>query len=212
MSCTASKKASTPLTRDEAAQAIRQVLNQGLNKGVSTLSKHDGFSNNKTYKLDLPPGSENLKSTFQTMGMQPMTDRAISAINHSAEDAVGYAGSIFSDAINKMTIDDPIAIVNSNDSAATLYFKANNHSKLINSLIPIVKSSMDKFSVPKYYNDLLTNYKGYSENIKLSDLNSYVALKIANALFDQMEQHEVFVRNNRAARNTDALKKTFGKK
>ena len=101
----------TGITEAEAAQGIREALNQGVDKGISFLNKTDGFFGNEAYKLFLPPDAKKIENALRTIGMGNMVDKAILQINRGAEDAVGYAKPIFVDAIKEMTISDAINIV-----------------------------------------------------------------------------------------------------
>ena len=107
------------ITDAEAAQGIREALNQGTVKGINFLNKTDGFFGNEAYKLFLPPDAKKIESALRTIGMGSMVDKAILQINRSAEDAVGYAKPIFADAIKEKTISDAINIVRGPKDAAT---------------------------------------------------------------------------------------------
>jgi Protein of unknown function (DUF4197) len=202
----------TPVTQAEAAQAIREALDQGVGKGISFLNKEDGFFGNQAYKLFLPPDAQKIESTLRQVGMGSLVDRAILQINRAAEDAVGYARPIFVDAIKQMTITDAINIVKGTNDAATQYFRDKTTDKLIAAFTPVIKSSLDKFSATKYYSDITNTYNGFPTTLKKlnPDLPSYVVGKAVNALFDQIAQEEVNIRANPVARTTEILKKVFG--
>ncbi|HEV7622181.1 MAG TPA: DUF4197 domain-containing protein [Flavisolibacter sp.] len=214
ISCTTNSKigGSTGITEAEAAQGIRQALEQGVEKGISLLNKQDGFFNNPTYKLMLPPEAQTIENTFRKLGMGPMVDRAVLQINRAAEDAVGSARPIFTNAITQMSVTDAINIVKGPSNAATQYFKEKTMDKLIAAFTPIIKSSLDKFSATKYYADVINTYNGFPTTInKLNpDLNSYVVNKTIDALFDQVAKEEQNIRSDRKARTTEILKKVFG--
>ena len=85
----------TTITEAEAAQGIREALDQGVGRGISLLNKQDGFFGNQAYKLFLPADAVRIENTLRQLGMGSMVDRAILQINRAAEDAVGYARPIF---------------------------------------------------------------------------------------------------------------------
>src|SRR5215211_7102693 len=204
--------ASTSVTQTEAAQAIREALDQGVGRGIGLLNKQDGFFGNQAYKLFLPPDAQKIENTLRQLGMGSLVDRAILQINRAAEDAVGYARPIFVDAIREMTIADAINIVKGSKDAATQYFRQKTTDKLIAAFTPIIKGSLDKFSATKYYGDMINTYNGFPTTLnKLNpDLPSYVVGKAVDALFDQVAQEEANIRSNAAARTTEILKKVFG--
>src|SRR3954470_4648580 len=136
----------TTISETEAAQGMREALDNGVGRGISFLNKEDGFFANQAYKLFLPAEAQKIENTLRQLGMGSLVDRAILQINRGAEDAVGYARPIFVDAIKEMTIADAINIIRGSRDAATQYFRGKTSDKLINAFTPIIKSSLDKFS------------------------------------------------------------------
>lgn len=202
----------TTITESEAAEGMRQALDLGIGRGVNFLNQNDGFFGNQAYKLFLPPDAQRIESTLRQLGMGGMVDRAILQINRAAEDAVGYARPIFADAIREMTITDAINIIRGPNDAATQYFRQKTHAKLVQAFSPVIRSSLEKFSATKYYNEVISTYNNFPTTInKLNpDLPSYVVGKAIDALFDQIAQEEANIRTNPVARTTDILKKVFG--
>ena len=200
------------ITEAEAAQGIREALDQGVGRGISFLNKTDGFFGNQAYKLFLPAEAQRIENTLRQLGMGSMVDRAILQINRAAEDAVGYARPIFLDAIRGITITDAINIIRGPNDAATQYFRQRTTEKLTAAFSPIVKSSLEKFSATKYYGDVVSTYNNFPTTLnKLNpDLPSYVVAKAVDALFDQVAKEEANIRANPVARTTEILKKVFG--
>lgn len=201
-----------PPTEAEAAQGIRDALDQGVGRGISTLNVTDGFFGNSTYKLFLPEEARKIESTLRQLGMDGMVDKAILQINRAAEDAVGFARPIFVDAIREMTIADAIEIIKGPNNAATEYFRQKTTARLIAAFTPVIKSSLEKFSATKYYGDVVNTYNNFPTTInKINpDLPSYVVGKAVDALFDQIAKEEANIRANPVARTTEILKKVFG--
>lgn len=214
VSCDTLSQISVPatITQTEAAQGIREALDQGVGRGIGLLNKEDGFFGSQAYKLFLPQEAQKIENTLRQIGMGSLVDKAILQINRSAEDAVGYARPIFLDAIKGMTIADAINIIKGSKDAATQYFRNKTTEKLIAAFTPVIKSSLDKFSATKYYGDMIKAYNGFPTTInKLNpDLPSYVVGKAVDALFDQIALEEANIRENPVARTTDILKKVFG--
>lgn len=202
----------TGITESEAAEGLRQALDQGVGRGISFLNVKDGFFGNQAYKLFLPEEALKIERTLRDLGMGGIVDRAILQINRGAEDAVGYARPIFVNALRQMTISDAIGIVRGGSNSATAYFRQKTTEQLVAAFSPIIKESLDKFSATKYYGDMVNTYNAFpTTRQKLNpDLTSYVVGKAVNALFDQIAQEEANIRTNVAARTTDVLKKVFG--
>jgi hypothetical protein len=202
----------TTISETEAAQGMREALDQGVGRGISLLNKEDGFFGNQAYKLFLPAEAQKIENTLRQIGMSSLVDRAILQINRAAEDAVGYARPIFVDAIRQMTIADALNIIKGSKDAATQYFRSKTTDQLVAAFLPIIKGSLDKFSATKYYGEMISTYNGFPTTLKKlnPDLPSYVVGKAVDALFDQVAQEEANIRTNVAARTTDILKKVFG--
>ena len=200
------------ISEEEAAQGIRQALEQGVGRGITTLNREDGFFGNLAYKILIPPDAAKIENTLRQVGMGSLADRVIIQVNKAAESAVGAARPIFEDAIRQMTITDAINIIEGSNDAATQYFRTKTTEKLVAAFLPIIKSSLDKFSATKYYADMVGTYNSFPTTLnKLNpDLPSYVVGRAVDALFDQVAQEEANIRSNAAARTTEILKKVFG--
>ncbi|HYC30566.1 MAG TPA: DUF4197 domain-containing protein, partial [Chitinophagaceae bacterium] len=99
------------VTEQEAVTGIRQALDKGVSTGISYLNRQDGFFGNNAYKLFLPPDARKIENVMRDIGLGRTVDQAILQINRAAEDAVGYAAPIFTDAIREMTIQDALNII-----------------------------------------------------------------------------------------------------
>src|SRR5918993_3404869 len=99
------------ITEAEASQGIKQALEQGIARGITTLNVEDGFLGNQAYKIFLPAEAQRIENTLRQLGMGALVDKAITQINRGAENAVGFARPIFTEAIMEMTITDAINII-----------------------------------------------------------------------------------------------------
>jgi hypothetical protein len=203
---------SGPVTEQEAVTGIRQALDKGVAQGISILNQQDGFFGNNAYKLFLPPDARKIENVMRDIGLSRTVDKAILQINRAAEDAVGYAAPIFTDAIREMTIQDGWNIIRGEQDAATRYFREKTTAKLTAAFTPIIQRSLDKLEATRHYSDLINAYNRLPTTFnKLNpDLPSYVTEKAVDALFDQIAKEEANIRANPRARTTEILKKVFG--
>jgi len=200
------------LTEKDAALGIKEALTQGIGKAVLNLHKTDGFFGSDIYKLLLPPDSQKAEKTLRKIGLGSQVDKAILAINRGAEDAVGSATPIFTNAIKEMTVTDALGIVRGNKDAATQYFRRKTSQELIAAFTPPVKTSLEKTNATRYYADIANTYNRLPTSFdKVNpDLTNYVVGKAVDALFDQIAKEEANIRANPVARTTEILKKVFG--
>lgn len=201
-----------PVTEQEAVQGIRQALDKGVSTGISFLNKQDGFFGNQAYKLFLPPDARKIENVMRDIGLGRTVDKAILQINRAAEDAVGYATPIFTEAIREMTIQDAWNIIRGENDAATRYFREKTTAKLTAAFSPIIQRSLDRLEATRHYSDIISAYNRLPTTFnKLNpDLPSYVTEKAVDALFDQIAKEEANIRANPRARTTEILKKVFG--
>lgn len=200
------------VTEAEAGQGIKEALGQGLVKAVLQLNRQDGFFGDAFYKILLPPDARKIETTLRDLGMNKIVDKAILSINRGAEDAVGYATPIFTDAIKEMTLTDAINIVRGGDTSVTHYFRTKTTDKLIAAFLPVIKSSLDKVEATRYYGDIVKTYNSFPTTFNKvnPDLPGFVTEKATNALFDLVSKEEKNIRQNPLARTTEILKKVFG--
>ncbi|MFZ4059162.1 MAG: DUF4197 domain-containing protein [Ferruginibacter sp.] len=215
-SCDVMKTVAQPgaglLTEAEAGSGIKEALGQGLVKAVLQLNKQDGFFGDAFYKILLPPDALKAERALRNIGMGSMLDKAILAINRGAEDAVGKATPIFTDAIKSMTLTDALNLVKGGDTSATHFFRTKTTAQLAAAFAPVIKTSLDKTEATKYYSDVIKAYNGLPTTFRKinPDLQGFVTEKATNALFDQVAKEEKNIRQNPLARGTDLLKKVFG--
>lgn len=201
-----------PVTEQEAVMGIRQALDKGVATGINILNREDGFFGNQAYKLFLPPDARKIENVMRDVGLGRTVDRAILQINRAAEDAVGYATPIFTEAIREMTIQDAWNIIRGEQDAATRYFREKTTTKLTAAFAPIIQRSLDRLEATRHYSEIITAYNRLPTTFnKLNpDLPSYVTEKAVDALFDQIAKEEANIRANPRARTTEILKKVFG--
>jgi len=203
---------SAGVSEAEAGRGVKEALAQGVTRAVLNLHRTDGFFGSDLYKVLLPPDARRAETALRGIGLGGQVDKAILAINRGAEDAVGTAGPIFTDAIKEMTVTDALGIIRGNQDAATQYFRRKTSDDLIDAFTPSVKSSLDRTQATRYYADIANSYN----RLPLAfdkvdpDLAAYVVGKAVDALFDQIAREEANIRANPVARTTDILRKVFG--
>lgn len=203
--------ASRTVTEADAAQGIREMLDEGVRRGVALLSKTDGFSSQPAYRLGLPDEARTIESSLRQIGMGSLVDKVMMQVNRAAEDAVVGARPLFTQAIHDLSFTDALGLVQGAQDAATSYLKQRSETQIRAAFAPIVKSSLDKFNAMKFFNDMIGTYNGFpSTSTKLNpDLAAYVTNKTINSLFDQIAREEADVRTRASARSTPMMKRVF---
>jgi hypothetical protein len=206
------KVSTTDISEAEADRGIKEALAQGVAKAVLNLHRTDGFFGSDIYKVLLPPDARKAETTLRGIGLGGQVDQAVLMINRGAEDAVGAAGPIFTDAIKEMSVADALGIVRGDKDAATQYFRHKTSDDLVAAFTPSVKSALDRTQATRYYADIANTYNRLPLAIEKvnPDLAGYVVGKAVNALFDQIAREDADIRANPVARTTDLLRKVFG--
>ena len=155
--------------------------------------------------------AQNIENTAREVGMGQQVDKFVLTINRAAEDAGKSAAPIFVDAVKNMTITDGVNILRGNNDAATIYLRNNTAVALKGKFKPIIKASIDKVEVTKYWTPLVNAYNSVPFVEKMNpDLNEYICNKALDGLFYLVAQEELKIRKDPAAQVTDLLKKVFG--
>lgn len=211
-----------PLTEGQIANGLKEALNVGINNGVKTLVKKDGYLGNSILKIFLPKEvkeAQNLISKHVPNGQQ-LLDNLVLKMNRAAEDAANEATPIFKDAITGMTINDAKGILFGADSAATTYLKNKTQSRLTAAYAPKINNSLSKVGATQAWKALADPYNKFAnstvgkfiDGVKPinADLGSYVTQRALKGLFYKVRQEEGKIRKNPVARVTSLLQRVFG--
>ena len=200
------------LSNEEIINGLKEALNVGSNNASSLASKKDGFFKNPGIKIPFPPEAIKVKNTVEAVGMKSQVDKFVLTLNRAAEDAAKEAAPIFLEAIKGMSITDGLALLNGGDNAATNFLKDKTNSPLHDKFKPIIKNSLSKVEITKYWKPIITKYNTIPMVEKMNpDLEEYVTKRALVGLFKLLADEELKIRKDPAARVSDILKKVFGR-
>jgi len=222
---TTNQNINVPISNNENINGLKSSLNIGIEKAVGNLGIENGFFNDATLKLLLPPEAKPIIDNIKLIpGGQELVNKAVLSLNRSAEDAVKEATPIFKTAISNMSITDAVGILFGKENAATEYLRKNTYSQLKVAFAPKVKASLNKplvanISTTDSWNTLSSGYNSIAKTslgaiagLKTVNVNleNYVTEKALDALFVKVSAEEKEIRNNPLARVTTLLKRVFG--
>lgn len=196
----------------DIANALKQALTIGAEKGTALLAQPDGFFKNAALKILMPPEAQKIESTLRSVGMGKQVDEAILSMNRAAEDACKTAAPIFVSAIKNLTVTDAVNILKGSDTAATSYLKSTTTTPLTNAFKPIIEQSLQKTNAAQQWTALVKAYNRFSLRKLNPSLSDYVTEKALSGIYTQIAVEEKNIRQNPAARATDLLKSVFGKR
>ena len=205
--------AQSALSDADIGAGLKQALAKGTRDAVNELGKTDGFWSNPRFRIPLPGPVQQLESVLQGAGMGSQLDALHLSFNRAAEQAVPVAADVFSEAVQKLTLNDVRGILNGPQDAATQYFKRTTSDTLTARFKPIVAGVTAKVGLAQQYNTVMASAGPMSSMLgDKADLNGYVTQKALDGLFLRVGDEEKAIRTDPAARTTDLLKKVFGSK
>ena len=199
-----------PTTKNEEVKGIKEALIVSAKNSVLNASEKGGFNNNLLIKIPFPKSADKMKKILLKIGMQSQVENLEFVLNEAAEDASVFAKEILINAVKKMTVNNAIAILNGGDNDATIYLKKQTSREIYVKFHPIVKESIEKVKLAKYWKILIERYNQIPLTKKVNtDLVEYVTIETIEGLFALISQEEKNIRNNSQARVSDILQKVF---
>ena len=221
------------ISGDETQSAVKQALELGVKKALSTLGKENGFYKNPLVKIGLPKNVQTVASTLRKVGMGKYVDQFELSMNRAAEEAVPQTAKVLMETIKQMKVEDAKKLVMSDEpNAITKYFETHAGQKLAKRIAPIIKKHMESQNVTKYYQTMMRYYKKYGKQYtdnkyaqmamgalgmgqgqeEAKDLSTYVTNKTLQGIYKMIEEQEKAIRTSAAACTTQLLQKVFGGK
>lgn len=198
------------LPTSEIAEGIKQALAKGTRTAVNQLGRSGGFWGNPSAQIPLPAPIAKAESFLDKAGAGAQLDQLHESINRAAEQAVPVAADVFSQAVQKLTLNDVRGILNGPQDAATQYFKRTTSSTLTAKFEPIVAQVTAKVGLAQKCNQVMSAAGPMASLLgSRVNLNDYVTQQTLNALFVEVASEEKSIRTNPAARTTEVLKKVF---
>jgi hypothetical protein len=198
-------------TEQQAVEAIKKTLENGVRKEVKKLTVENGFLNNELVKIGFPENIKNVERKLRAVGLDNLVDKAILSLNRTAEEATKKAIPIFTDAITNIKVEDGINIIKGNENAATSYLKQNTYQQLYNEMSPIVSEKFNQVKADVIWSQLTSKYNRlpFTKDIN-PDLIDYVTSEALKGVFKAIAKEELDIRNELNARTSDILRTVFG--
>jgi hypothetical protein len=210
------------LSATDASGGIKEALAQGVDRSIRQLGQPDGFFRDAAVKILVPERLRQVADLARRAGAGARVDAFEESMNRAAEKAVPAAASILADAVRGMSIQDAVGLVRGGDTSATDFFRRSSEEKLITSFRPIVAQQTASVGVTQKYKAFSDRAGGGALGALLGgsrnqdgasslDLDDYVTNKAIDGLFHVIAGQEQQIRSNPAARNTDLLRRVFGR-
>lgn len=196
---------------EEAVQGVKQALFQGAESAVQKLGVENGFLGNPRVKIMLPAYLQKAEAAMRTLGKAKYADRLIAAMNHAAEAASAEAGPLLKEAVDRLSIDEPRALLAGEDDEVTRYFSDASREALTQALLPIVKNATDQAGLLKKYNDFAGKAAKFGlVGEKHAHIENHVAEKMLDGLYLIMAEEEQSIRHDPSSQSNELLQSVFG--
>ncbi|TCZ72273.1 DUF4197 domain-containing protein [Flaviaesturariibacter aridisoli] len=207
-SCSGSKLLNYTLTEQDAAAAIRELLNAGARNG----SVGNAFSKENVVNTVFPSDVAKVFNTLNNLGLSKDLDRFTTSLSGAATASVERAVPVFASAISGMRLGDAINLVKGGGTSATDYLKANTGANLRTALTPVMENALAEYKLNDQWNKLIGPIKNTGIGSRLNlDLSNLMAAAVSEAMFRKMAEGEQLIRTNASYRTTPLLQKVFGR-
>jgi hypothetical protein len=199
------------ISNADATSGLRQALSDGSIAAVAKLGVENGFFNNPSVKIPLPPSLKKVEGALRMAGMKKQADDLVLSMNRAAEAAVPEAKQLLVDSVKKMSVQDAKGILTGGDTAGTEYFKRTTSAQLAQRFLPIVKKATDRVGLAHQYNSLAA--QGAQLGLISKDqasIESYVTQKSLDGLYYMIGEQEKAFRRNPVGASSDIVRKVFG--
>ena len=192
-------------TDEKLAAGIKEALIKGTDVAANQLSQEGAMN------LKLPKAADPVTDTLRKFGLGSYVDQLETAMNRGAEKAVASGAPVFKNAINAMSVDDALGIIQEGDTAATQYFRGETENSLRQRFQPIVEDNLRKTGFYDQYQTLLGAYNKLPLTNKPNlDLESYVIDNSMDALYTRIGQQETLIRQNPMQQGSALIGAVFG--
>jgi len=180
----------------EAAQALRDSLEQGARNAIAELGRENGYFADSRLKIGLPKNFAKAERILRSLGHGKKVDDLVLAMNRAAETAAPQAQGLVLDAVHEMTVSDAKAILTGGDNAATDYFRKTTESQLAETLLPVVQSVTAKSDLARSYNALAGTLVKFGVKSEQSTIERYVNKKTLDGIYLRIGEEERHLRAN----------------
>ncbi|HTH15477.1 MAG TPA: DUF4197 domain-containing protein [Magnetospirillum sp.] len=201
---------SASLSSTDITSGLKDALRQGANAVTDRLGRADGFNADPKVHIPLPDTLRTVQSGLKLAGLSGVTDELEVKLNRAAEAATPQARRIFTDALERMSVDDARGILNGPSDSATQYFKRTMTPDLKTALRPIVDRTVGEAGAVQSYEALASSAKGMPlVGDGRTMLTDHVMDYALAGIFRYLADEEAAIRSNPAKRTTDLMRKVF---
>lgn len=207
-SCAGARFGNYKLTEQDAALAIRQMLQLGTQES----NFRGAFTKEVILSSIFPESVTKVLNTLNTLGLTSEVDRFTTTLSTAAEQSATRAVPIFVSGINNMQFVDAMRIIKNGGTAGTDYLRIAVGDTLRRELKPIMQQAVDEYKLNEQWKKVVEPMQGVIGSKRLNlDLPTLMAGMVSEAMFRKIAEKETQVRSQAAARTTPLLQKVFSR-
>jgi hypothetical protein len=206
-----------PLSETEIIQGLKEALLVGAEKTIIKTNQTNGFYGNDLIKIPWPEEAAGAYNYINKNlpALSPVLDEVVLKMNRGAEAASEKAKPIFLEAIKNMSFEDARNILRGNNNAATKYLHDKTYAALHTAFKPDIHAALQSVGAASTWTSITSTYNPIARmlpgiNPINTDLSDYTTTQALDGLFLLIEQEELKIRTDPAARVNEILKKVFG--
>lgn len=199
------------ISQSDADAGLREALIIGARAVSGQLSATDGYFGDDAIRIPLPGRLGDIQKQLSRLGMSGPLDDLQLRMNRAAEDAAPKAVDLVIDAVQSLTIDDAMSLLNGGDTAATDLLRLKTEDELTTLLRPYVETALDDAGALQLADRVISKYRLSQYNVNpREELVDHAVDEALDGLFFYLAKEEQGIRNNPVERTTDLLKRVFG--
>jgi hypothetical protein len=203
-SCASGRFAGYQLNENDAAAAIRQMLQLGARNNISA----GAFSKEMIMTTVFPESVKKVLNTVSQLGLTTEIDRFTTTLGLAAEKTAERSVPIFVNGITNMRFGDAMRVIKAGGTAGTDYLRASIGDSLRRSITPVMQTALDEYKLNEQWNAIIKPLGGNRINLDMANL---MAGLVSESMFRKIAEQERQVRADAAARTTPLLQKVFSK-
>ena len=194
------------LNEADAAAAIRQMLEIGARDGV-----YGAFSKESIMSALFPEQLRKVLNTLNQLGFTSEIDRFTTTLATASEKTAERSIPIFVNAISNMKFSDAMRIIKNGGTSATEYLRSSTGPQLREAITPVMKTALQEYNLIEQWDKITKPAQAVVGNKFNLDLANLMAGLVSEKMFQKIEEKEVDIRTNAAARTTGLLQKVFSR-
>jgi len=195
----------------EIDAALRQALEIGATNVSSQLGATDGFFGDSRIRIPLPGRLGQIQNRLQKIGLSAPLDDLQLRMNRAAEASMPEARKLVVSAVQSITVEDAVGILQGGDSAATDFLRGKTEANLRDAFAPFIDQALQDSGAFQSLNTVASNngLGGLVANLQ-GDMRDDAVNFGLDGMFLYVAAEEKKIREEPVARTTELLRKVFG--